>query len=306
MEIQSNKQKYWSRNMDKMDIHSTNTKIFFDKNINFDKNFLCNYTSRFSDIIINIDDIDYINYKRIKHLNYEKIKRSLYFFYLKYNGISIKKYISCYIDNIEKYSIRYFFIIFFFFIFIAIKITILVITYTFHFDELFNKCLYEFTYNHNYNIIKSCVILKINFIIILSYTLSSFFLYIFSSSFFDALFMPLFHFFNIFSYTFVLITMSQYNPSYDYLNYFNRRRRYITHKYKIHIKKKKKENDKKNNITNVNYKTNNVSESISVISSLIIKLIKYMNSPISLNKIIIGNNFIKNTRLDNFLFFFSY
>ncbi|ETW57631.1 hypothetical protein PFUGPA_00324 [Plasmodium falciparum Palo Alto/Uganda] len=81
-------------------------------------------------------------------------------------------------------------------------------------------------------------------------------------------------------------------------------RRYITHKYKIHIKKKKKENnDKKNNITNVNYKTNNVSESISVISSLIIKLIKYMNSPISLNKIIIGNNFIKNTRLDNFLFF---
>ncbi|EUT80041.1 hypothetical protein PFAG_04681 [Plasmodium falciparum Santa Lucia] len=222
MEIQSNKQKYWSRNMDKMDIHSTNTKIFFDKNINFDKNFLCNYTSRFSDIIINIDDIDYINYKRIKHLNYEKIKRSLYFFYLKYNGISIKKYISCYIDNIEKYSIRYFFIIFFFFIFIAIKITILVITYTFHFDELFNKCLYEFTYNHNYNIIKSCVILKINFIIILSYTLSSFFLYIFSSSFFDALFMPLFHFFNIFSYTFVLITMSQYNPSYDYLNYFNR------------------------------------------------------------------------------------
>ncbi|SOV10452.1 conserved Plasmodium membrane protein, unknown function [Plasmodium gaboni] len=336
IETKSSKKKCGSsKDIDKMDIHS-NKNIYFEKNTPFDniipsdKIFFA-YTSRFSDII-NINEIDYMHYNRINHFNYEKIKTSLYFYFLKYNGISFKKYISCYIDNIEKYSMRYFFIIFFFFIFIAIKITILVITYTFHFDDLFNKCIYEFTYNHNFNIIKSCVILKINFIIIISYTLSSFILYIFTSSFFDAIFMPILHFFNMLSYTFVLIIMSQYNPSYDFLNYFNRSkniaivllvfiylvylfladlyifiymllgRRYITYKYKKNIKKRK-DDDNKNNIENINNKTNYVSESISVISSLIIKLIIYMNSPLSLNKIIIGNNLIKNTRLDNFLFF---
>ncbi|KMZ82228.1 hypothetical protein PVIIG_03482 [Plasmodium vivax India VII] len=42
---------------------------------------------------------------------------------------------------------------------------------------------------------------------------------------------------------------------------------------------------------------------ISVVSSFTLKLIKHMKGPIMLNRIIISKNLIKNTRVDNFLFF---
>lgn len=67
---------------------------------------------------------------------------------------------------------------------------------------------------------------------------------------------------------------------------------YITYKYRI-------ESNEQNN----SKQNEEASVSISVISFMVVKIIKYMKAPILLNSIIIGNNLIKNTRLDNFLFF---
>ncbi|SBT86459.1 conserved Plasmodium protein, unknown function [Plasmodium malariae] len=283
--------------------------------------------SIFSSEIKNFDEIKYMDYKRVTSLNYEKIKAYFFILYFKYKGINIKKYASCYVDNIEQNSSKFFIIFLFFFLLISLKITILVITYTFNIEDEFKKSLYQLTFLYNLTALKSCFILKIYFLIIISYVVSSFFVYSFICSIFDAFFMSFLYFFNLVSYSFILIIISQYNPSYDIFSYFNRSknfpivlcvfvylvylflndtymfiymllgRKYITYKYRINTKKRKRD------LENTNIQREEVYVSVSVISSLVVKLIKYMKGPLILNKLIIGNNFIKNTRLDNYLFF---
>ncbi|SCN43053.1 conserved Plasmodium protein, unknown function [Plasmodium ovale] len=276
--------------------------------------------------IINMNEVkNRYYYRREIDLKYKKIKKYFYFLYLQYNGINFKKCMSFYVDSIENNSTRYFMIFLFFFLLIAVKITILVIIYTFHFDNDFKKCLHELTFLYNISVLNSCLLLKISCIVILSYSISSLLVYIFLCSLFDGIFMFFLYFFNLSSYTFVLIILSQYNPSYNLFGYFNKSkniliilsafvylvylfltdtymfiymllgRKYITYKYRTNGKKKDVQGRARQN--------EEISVSISVISSLIVKLIKYMNGPLVLNKVIIGKNFIKNTRLDNYFFF---
>ncbi|CRG98680.1 conserved Plasmodium membrane protein, unknown function [Plasmodium relictum] len=307
-----------------------NIDFFFPSNSNYYLNKssynINSFTKSYSSIdTIILNEINKKHYNRITELNYDKIKGYFYLLYLRYNGINFKRYMPCYVENIEKYSTKCFIIFLFFFLIIAVKITILVITYTFNFDDEFRKYLYELTFLYKLSIVRSCLILKINLIIISSYCISVFLIYLILCSFFDAIFMSIFYFFNLLSYLFTLIIFSQYKPTYDIFSYFNKSkniimtllvfaylvylflgdayifiymllgRKYTTYKYSINIKKK--------NRKSVNNGNEEMLVSISVISSLIVKLIKYMKGPLILNKVIIGNNFIKNTRLDNFLFF---
>ncbi|CRG94373.1 conserved Plasmodium membrane protein, unknown function [Plasmodium gallinaceum] len=309
---------------------SENINSFFQSHSNYylkksyvNTNFTKSYSS--NDTII-LNEINNNNYNRITNLNYRKIKGYFYLLYLRYNGINFKRYISCYVENIEKYPTRCFIIFLFFFLLIAVKITIVVIIYTFNFDDEFKKNLYEITFLYNFSVIRSCLILNISLIIISSYCISVFFIYLILCSTFDAIFMSILYFFNLLSYLFTLIIISQYTPTHDISIYFNKNkniimilfvfaylvylflgdtyiliymllgRKYTTYKYRINIKKKI-------NKGSINNENEEIPISISVISSLIVKLIKYMKGPLILNKVIIGNNFIKNTRLDNFLYF---
>lgn len=137
--------------------------------------------------------------------------------------------------------------------------------------------------------------------------------------------MSIYYFFDLCSYTFVLLILSQLPITKDLFSYFiaEKRtalliivfayqvyiflsdsyifiymllgRRMIAYKQDIgHFKKKKLDDERE------------IEERpvvISVVSLLIVKLIKFMKGPIVFNEIIIGNNFIKNARLDMFLVF---
>eukprot|EP00366_Plasmodium_knowlesi_P000368 XP_002257865.1 hypothetical protein, conserved in Plasmodium species [Plasmodium knowlesi strain H] len=279
---------------------------------------------------ININLIKNANYNRINSLTYDKISAHFYLHYLKHNGLNFRRYMSCYVDQIEKNSMGYSLIFLFFFILIATKIGILVITYTMNFDQDLNQHLYELTYLWNLNSLKSSWILRTNSFIILAYSFCSFLLYIFTCSLFDGIFMSLMYFFNLLSFFFVLLIMSKYNPSYDMLDYFNKNkntlvvlllfgylaylfladtymfiymllgRKYITYRRRI---KTRRANEPQARTAHNAQTEEEILTPISVVSSFIVKLIKHMKGPIMLNRIIISKNLIKNTRVDNFLFF---
>ncbi|VWU52197.1 conserved membrane protein, unknown function [Hepatocystis sp. ex Piliocolobus tephrosceles] len=291
--------------------NSYDSKILFSKTIGFND-------------FINIQDIEHSEYNKCTSLKYNHIKFYFNFLYLKYNGLNIKKYITYYFDNISRQSFKYSFFFFFFILLIAIKITIIVITYIFDFDQDFQIKLYDLTFNYNIKVIDECLMLQIIFFIISFYTISIFVIYTLTCSFFDALFMSLLHFSDLISFVFILIILSQINSglvmfihmsrnknimpmlfifvrmvylllsdSYIFINMILGRI-YITYNYKT--KERKDIHSDANSY-------GNVSVTISIISLLIFKLIKYMNGPLILNKIIIGNNLIKNTRVDNFFYF---
>ncbi|EUD66743.1 hypothetical protein C922_02728 [Plasmodium inui San Antonio 1] len=279
---------------------------------------------------INIDVIQNAEYRRIDSLSYEKILPRFYFHYLKYNGVNFKRYMSCYVDQIEKNSMGYSLIFLFFFILIATKIAILVVTYTMDFDQDLNRHLYELTYLWNINALKDSWILRINSFIILAYSFCSFLLYVVTCSLFDGIFMSLMYVFNLLSFFFVLLIMSKYNPSYDMLDYFNKNkntlvvlflfgylaylfladtymfiymllgRKYMTYRRRV----KTRSRDEAKGTAGQNAETDQeLLTPISVVSTFLLKLIKHMKGPIMLNRIIISKNLIKNTRVDNFLFF---
>ncbi|ANQ06369.1 Uncharacterized protein PCOAH_00009560 [Plasmodium coatneyi] len=279
---------------------------------------------------ININVFKNANYNRIDTLRYDKIRPKFYFYYLKYNGVKFRRYMSCYVDQIEKNSMGYSLIFLFFFLLIATKIGILVVTYTMDFDQDLNHHLYELTYLWNIDAIKSCWILRINSFIIFAYSFFSLLLYVFTCSLFDGIFMSLMYFFNLLSFFFVLLIMSKYNPSYDMLDYFNKNkntlvvlilfgylaylfladtymfiymllgRKYITYRRRV---KTRPPNEATKTAGHTTQTDEEVLTPISVVSSFILKLSKHMKGPIMLNRIIIGKNLIKNTRVDNFLFF---
>ncbi|KEG00534.1 hypothetical protein YYE_04718 [Plasmodium vinckei vinckei] len=271
---------------------------------------------------VNIYKINEANYNRPTNIIYDKIQKYYYFLYIKYNGINLKKYISCYVDDIKTNSIKNIFLFIFFIFLIAIKITIIAIIFAFNLDDQLKKSLYQITHFHNIQNIELSLMLQIIFIIISVYAISVFLVYFFTYSLFEAIFMFILSISNLLSYSFVLFLLSFSPPSYDIFVYFTANKdillilfvfiyeihlflsdsymfiymllggEYITYKYRI------ESNDQNNSKQN-----EEASVSISVISFMVVKIIKYMKAPILLNRIIIGNNFIKNTRLDNFLFF---
>ncbi|GAW79440.1 hypothetical protein, conserved [Plasmodium gonderi] len=299
-----------------------------EKSFGFKKGCLSNeFLSRsfISRDTININRIEHADYDRIDSLNYNKIRPHFHFQYLKYNGINFKRHMSCYVDKIENNCKSYLMIFLFFFILIATKIAILVVTYTLDIDDDLNQHLYELTYQWNINAVNSCWILKINLFIIFVYSFCSFILYIITCSIFDGVFMFLLYSFNLLSYFFALIIMTQYNPACDIFDYFNKSkntlvvllafahlaylfledtymfiymllgRKYITYRCKS---KMEKSNETQRRVE----ENEELFIPISIVSSFMLKLIKHMKGPIILNRIIIGKNFIKNARLDNFLY----
>ncbi|CAD2085486.1 conserved Plasmodium membrane protein, unknown function [Plasmodium vinckei brucechwatti] len=271
---------------------------------------------------VNIYKINEITYNRPTNIIYDKIQKYYYFLYIKYNGIDLKKNISCYVDDIKTNSIKNIFLFIFFIFLIAIKITIIAIIFAFNLDDQLKKSLYQITHFHNIQNIELSLMLQIIFIIISVYAISVFLVYFFTYSLFEAIFMFILYISNLLSYSFVLFLLSFSPPSYDIFVYFTANKdillilcvfiyeihlflsdsymfiymllggEYITYKYRI-----------ESNDQNISKQIEEASVSISVISFMIVKIIKYMKAPILLNTIIIGNNFIKNTRLDNFLFF---
>ncbi|GAB64931.1 hypothetical protein PCYB_041330 [Plasmodium cynomolgi strain B] len=307
--------------------HKSSTSLHFkESHVNTD---LLSRSFRSTDTI-NINVIQNSDYNRVDSLSYDKITPQYYFHYLKYNRLNFKRYMSCYVDQIEKNSFGYSVIFLFFFILIATKIAILVVTYTMDFDQDLNQHLYDLTYLWNINTIRSCWILRINSFIILVYSFCSLLLYVVTCSLFDGIFMSLMYVFNLLSFFFVLLIMSKYNPSYDMLDYFNKKkntlvvlflfgylaylfladtymfiymllgRKYITYRRRI---KTRRGNEAQGRAGYHTETEEEVLTPISVVSSFTLKLIRHMKGPIMLNRIIISKNLIKNTRVDNFLFF---
>ncbi|SCM00757.1 conserved Plasmodium membrane protein, unknown function [Plasmodium chabaudi adami] len=297
---------------------------------------------------VDIYKINEETYNRPTNIIYNKIQKYYYFLYIKYNGIDLKKNISCYVDDIKTNSIKNIFLFIFFIFLIAIKITIIAIIFAFNIDDQLKKSLFQITHFHNIQNIELSLMLYIIFIIISVYAISAFLVYFFTYSLFEAIFMFILYISNLLSYSFVLFILSFSPPSYDIFVYFTPNKdillilcvfiyevkikfanhffitrlkyyyyffivllqihlflsdsymfiymllggEYITYKYRI-------ESNEQNN----SKQNEEASVSISVISFMVVKIIKYMKAPILLNSIIIGNNLIKNTRLDNFLFF---
>ncbi|ETB57210.1 hypothetical protein YYC_05020 [Plasmodium yoelii 17X] len=303
---------------------------------------------------VNIYKINEASYNRPTNIIYDKIQKYYYFLYIKYNGINLKKNISCYVDDIKTNSIKNILLFIFFICLIAVKITIIAIIYAFNFDNQLKQNLYQITHFHNIQNIELSLMLQIIFIIISVYAIFVFLINFFTYSLFEAIFMFILYISNLLSYSFVLFILSFSPPSYNIFVYFTAQKdillilcvfiyevkikltkylflitvshiffyyffiifmqihlflsdsymfiymliggEYITYKYRT-------ENKQKNNVNNDYKKIEEVSVSISVISFMVVKIIKYMKAPLLLNRIIIGNNFIKNTRLDNFLYF---
>ncbi|WBY55071.1 hypothetical protein Py17XNL_000303712 [Plasmodium yoelii yoelii] len=275
---------------------------------------------------VNIYKINEASYNRPTNIIYDKIQKYYYFLYIKYNGINLKKNISCYVDDIKTNSIKNILLFIFFICLIAVKITIIAIIYAFNFDNQLKQNLYQITHFHNIQNIELSLMLQIIFIIISVYAISVFLINFFTYSLFEAIFMFILYISNLLSYSFVLFILSFSPPSYNIFVYFTAQKdillilcvfiyeihlflsdsymfiymliggEYITYKYRT-------ENKQQNNVNNDYKKIEEVSVSISVISFMVVKIIKYMKAPLLLNRIIIGNNFIKNTRLDNFLYF---
>ncbi|CAG9482402.1 unnamed protein product [Plasmodium vivax] len=296
---------------------------------------------------INIRGIKNAEYNRVDSLSYDKISPQVYLHYLKYNGVNFKRYMSCYVDQIEKNSTGYSLIFLFFFILIATKIAILVVTYTMDFDQDLNRHLYDLTYLWDINAVKSCWILRINCFIIFVYSFCSFLLYVVTCSLFDGVFMCLLYAFNLMSFFLVLLIMSKHNPSYHLLDYFNRNkntlvvlflfgylaylfladtymfiymllgRKYVTYRRRVKTHRGGEASGRAAHTAQTAHtaytaytaytahtaEKEEVLTPISVVSSFTLKLIKHMKGPIMLNRIIISKNLIKNTRVDNFLFF---